>query len=296
MTDLHNVLLPVAGALFLAIRAICLRVATREKAVTDIIAIALVINVGVIVPFALTVPADQYRLTGLSIAAFTAAGVVSTVLGRVALYTGIKRVGASRAEPLKSVNPLFAVLVAIPVLGERMVIQHLLGVVFIVAGIVLISWERTGGPTYDDLGTPKDLIFPLLAALFFGIEPIFAKIGLNDGAPFLVGLAIKTLTAATGLFAYLWWRTGLPSVKTASIRSLSWAAAVGVAEVAFLVSLYASLSVAPVVLVQPIIQSSPLFVVVFSFVLLQHREHVNRRLLAGAIVVVIGGVLVTVYG
>lgn len=295
MVAAAELLLPVLGAALLAGQALTVRMATRRGTAADVLVVTLLVNVIVVVPLALLVPPSDYPLTTRSVAAFVAAGIAGTVLGRLALYTGIKRVGASRAEPVKGANPLFAALAAVAVLGERLVAAHAIGIVLIAAGVAVLSWERAGDGAEDELGSVTDLGFPLLAALLFGVEPIFAKIGLAEGTPYLVGAAIKVLAAAVGYLGYLRWRGALPRVGTFSTGG-GWYLAVGLFNTAFLIVLYAALSVSPVVVVAPLVQASPLFVVVASYVFLQELEVVNRRLAAGAVIVVIGGGLVAVFG
>jgi uncharacterized membrane protein len=59
---------------------------------------------------------------------------------------------------------------------------------------------------------------------------------------------------------------------------------------------YVALQVAPVTLVIPIIATSPLVVVVLSRLFLPRLERVSPRLVAGAVVVVVGAIAVTVSG
>jgi drug/metabolite transporter (DMT)-like permease len=295
MVSIHEILLPLSGAVILAVQALLLRMATRQGKVSDVLLIVLCVNTVLIIPIAAILSYPNYGLTGLSVVAFVGAGLIGTVLGRLAYFIGIQRVGASRAESLKASTPFFATIIAIMILGELTTGRHLLGVILIVFGIAIISWDQAKGPNSEE-GSVKDLLFPLLAALLYAIEPIFAKIGLNEGTPFFVGLAIKTLAATLGFLGYLWWHHDLPTSSDLSDNRLPWYIASGLANTVFIAAFYASLSVAPVVLVVPIIQASPLFVVVLSYLFLQNIERVTRRLAIGALVVIAGGILVAVYG
>lgn len=296
MVTVQGVLLPLTGAVLLAGQALLVRLATRRGTVTEVLVFMLLVNVVLLVPLAAVLSYPDYGLTLRSMLAFVAAGLVGTVFGRLALFTGIQRVGASRAEPVKASNPLFAAVIAVLVLNERMTPEHVLGVVLIVVGVAIISWEQASGPETDELGSTAGLAFPLLAALCFAVEPTVAKLGLDEGTPVFVGLAIKTTAATVGYLGYLRWRGTLPTPGSFSGEELPWYAAAGLANTAFLVALYASLAVAPVVLVAPLVQASPLFVVVLSYVFLQDIERVTARLALGVAVVVGGGALVAIYG
>lgn len=296
MVGYQGLVLPVLGAMALAIQAILIRVATRGRRITDVLFVVLLVNVGLIVPLSVVFTHPDYGLTALSLVAFVCAGLVGTVLGRIALFTGIQRVGASRAEPVKGSTPFFAAIIAVAVLGERMTAPHFLGVVLIVLGVGMISWVQARDSAPAEVGSVTDLAFPLAAAMLFAIEPVFAKVGLNEQTPYLVGLAVKTVAATVGLTAYLWWTNRVPAIADLRTARLRWFVGAGVANTAFILALYASLSIAPVSLVVPIIQASPLFVVVLSFAFLRDIEHVTAPLAFGVCVVVAGGVLVGIYG
>lgn len=296
MVSVQEILLPLSGALALAVQALLLRLATREGRVTNVVLIVFLVNSLLLLPVVTVLWYPDYDLTRRSVIAFVGAGVIGTGLGRVALFTGIQRVGASRAEPVKASTPFFAAIIAVIVLGEQMTVEHLIGILLIVIGIGVISWEQASGSNTAETGSALGLVFPLLAALCFAVEPVFAKTGLNEGTPFLVGLVVKLIAAMLGFVGYLRWQQALPTIDELRGNGLLWAVAAGLANTGFLVSFYASLSVAPVVLVVPIIQASPLFVVALSYVFLQDIEQVTGRLAAGVTVVVAGGVLVAVYG
>lgn len=296
MAAIQEILLPLSGAVALAVQALFLRVATRKATVSNVVLVVFFVNTLFIVPVVAVLWYPDYGLTSRSVLAFAGAGLIGTGAGRIALFTGIQRIGASRAEPVKASTPFFATIIAIIVLSERMTAEHLVGVLLIVIGVAVISWEQANGPDAKQTGSTLGLVFPLLAALCFAIEPVFAKAGFEEGTAFLPGLSIKILAAALGFGSYLAWRRDLPSVEAIRGGGLFWAVAAGLANTVFLIAFYASLSVSPVVLVVPIIQASPLFVVVLSYVFLQDIERVTGRLAIGVSVVVAGGVLVAIYG
>lgn len=130
--------------------------------------------------------------------------------------------------------------------------------------------------------------FPLAAALFYGIDPVFTEVGLAEGTAPVVGMAVRTAAAAGGFLAYLAQRAvrnsgGLPSVAVDRPLALA-----GVANTTYLLAYYAALARAPVVVVAPVTSVSTLFVVVGAAVFLQDAEHVTRRLLVAASLVVTG--------
>lgn len=202
--------------------------------------------------------------TPRALAAFAAAGVVSTTLGRTLFYAVIKRVGAARAEPLKTSTPLYATVLAAVVLGERVTGPQFAGVLLIVAGVAVVSWDGARGAAGGV--DPVGILLPLAGALMFGLEPILAVVGFRAGAGVLAGLAVKSVAATAGL-----------------------------ANTGFLAAYYAGLSVSTVGVVVPIMQTSPLVVAAVSAVYFRGLERVTPVLVAGSAVVV-GAALVSVFG
>jgi drug/metabolite transporter (DMT)-like permease len=73
---------------------------------------------------------------------------VSTVLAVTMLWWGIGLIGPSRVAILGSFEPLFSILLAVLILGERLFPSQIVGGVFILMGMVLVQWTpraRGGG-------------------------------------------------------------------------------------------------------------------------------------------------------
>jgi drug/metabolite transporter (DMT)-like permease len=291
-----GVLLVLIAALALAGQAVFIRLGTERGRSSDALVVVLLVNVALIVPYAVLTGPPGFGLTTRSVLAFVAAGLVGTMLGRAFYYAGIQRVGASRAEPIKASMPLYSTVFAVVVLEEVLTTANLLGILLIVAGVAAISREASTSAVVAADGVPwRGLAFPLVGALMYGVEPVFAKIGLAEGTPVAVGLGIKSLAATLGFLAYLRWRGELPTLRGLGTGDTRWYLAAGLANTVFLVSYYLALEVSPVVLVVPVMQTSPLFVIVISVLFFQRIERVTWRLASGAVVVVAGAVVVSVY-
>lgn len=294
-TVLLGVVFAALAAVAISCNSLALRVGTTSGGALDALIVVQLVNVALFVPAAVLLHAGDYRLTLTAVAAFGVAGLVGTVLGRAFTYTSIERIGASRTEPIKSSQPLHATVIAVLLLGETVNPAHFAGIVLIVVGIGVISWESTRRREEGvDAVAPRDLLIPLVGAFFYGIEPIFAKVGFAQGTPVLVGLSIKTIVAFVAFGAYLRARGLLPSsFGTANLR---WYVVAGLCNSAFLFLYYLGLEVAPVSVVVPIVTTSPLVVVVLSWAFLSHLERVTWRLVTAASTVVVGAIVITLYG
>lgn len=294
MVDVLGVGLALLAATGIAGQVLFVRLGSERGTTADAMVVVLLVNLVVLIPLAIVIGCPDYHLSTQSVLAFAGAGLSGTMLGRAFYYTSISRIGAARSEPIKASVPLYAALVAVLVLGETLTLPNLVGIVLIVAGVAAISWESTSSRGGVDGIRPRDLTLPLIAAFFFGIEPIFAKLGLAEGTPALVGLAIKTIVATISFGAYLRWQGALPTFGGLAVSNSWYYIAAGLSNTGFLLAYYSALEVAPVVLVAPIMQLSPLIVVALSAVFLRRLERVTPRLVAASLVVVAGAIAVTI--
>jgi drug/metabolite transporter (DMT)-like permease len=194
----------VLAAVALAVQSLAVRVSTRTRSLTDLVAGVFAVNVLVLLPVTVAVHGPSYGLTARSVVAFAVGGFLGSLLARVALFVGIQRLGASRAEPLKSTFPLVAVAGAVLLLEEPLTTTLVVGVVLLVGGAAAVSWDTRASPTTaSGRRAWVDMGFPLAAALLLGLDPVFTKTGLAEGTPALVGVTVRVLAAASGFGLYL---------------------------------------------------------------------------------------------
>ncbi|MGQ3414494.1 EamA family transporter [Natrinema sp. LN54] len=288
--------LAMAGAVFLAMQALFIRIGTDEGGVVNALLVVLASNILFVVVPAAIYYYPTYQVTAFSLFVFVAAGITGTVLARSLYYLSIERIGASRTEPIKSSQPLHATIIAIFVLSETVTFEHLIGIVLITTGIILISFEITSGEReISESSSITVLLLPLTSAFFFGIEPTFVKLGFQEGTPVYVGLAIKVATASIGFLGYLWFVDRLPTPRSVLRTSGRWYIAAGLVNTGFLYAYYMALERTAVSIVVPIVQTSPLLVAFIAYLMLSHRERVTMKTMAAAVVVVVGAIIITLY-
>lgn len=291
-----GVVLAVLAAFALAIQYLCVRLGTERGSVRDVVLISLLVNVLLAVPLALVIHGIP-GITRWGIVWFAFAGFSGSFLARVCIFKSTELIGASRTAPVVATNAFVASVLAILIFGETVTIAHLIGIVLIVGGVGVISWEtaRDQSPERSLRDFGVTLILPILAAILLGIEPIFVSLGFEAGAGFMTGVAVNATAATTGFLVYL-------LVATHPIRStfrrtaeLKWHLAAGVSSFLGIAGIFAGLEVAPVVLVIPLVQIVPLLVLILSALFMPRRlEEVTWRLLLAAILVVLGAILVSI--
>lgn len=293
--------LATVAAVCFAVQFLAIRVGTEDSAVADAVLVTLLCNVALVVPAVIILNWGQ--LSGLytptAVAAFGAAGVVGLGLARVFLFRSVKLIGASRTSPVAATNVLFATAFAAVVLGERVAPLHLVGIVLVVGGIALLSWETASAeqPGSGSMSSSAiDLAYPLAAAVLIGAEPVLVSIGLAEGTRVIPGLAVMILSATLSYAAY-WAVSRSDRTLRGSNGALRWYVVAGVAATGGFVSYLLALELTSVVVVMPILQTNPLLVTLLSAVFLpRHLERVTARLVLAACVIVVGATVVSVVG
>ncbi len=292
-------MLAVIGSVGFAGQFLCIRLGTEQGEVTDAVLVVLFCNVALVAPpvFLLYEPPYTALFTPVSFASFAAAGISGMFVARLLMFRSIEAIGANLTSPVIASNVIFATVFAVVILDERLTATHFAGIVLIVAGLAVVSWETAASSGARSLReTGATLLLPLFAALCIGVEPIFVSLGLAEGSGILPGVLVMASAATVGFVGYLVWRRSLRRISIRS-RSTAWYVAGGVSTTAGFLAYFAALEVAPVVLVMPLLQLTPLLVVVLSALFLpRHLERVTWRVGASALVVVVGATVVSLSG
>ena len=132
------------------------------------------------------------------------------------------------------------------------------------------------------------------AALSYGTSAVLVRKGLGVLAPPLVGATIA-MFSATLILAMMGARSpeGNLRQKRKPVVLLAITGVFGGLGIAFS---YLALSLAPVVMVNPFISTSPLFALLLSHFFLGRLERITLRIVLGTFLVAAGAVLITIGG
>jgi len=233
---------------------------------------------------------------------FAAAGLIGDGVGRFSMLGAVDRLGPSIAIPIQTAAyPVIAVIGGVVVLAETVTFGQLLGV----AGVVVGIWVLLGpGSEPQDSPDPPDragsarrtgrgssLLLPVLAGIGFAVSDLFRKSGLHE----LPDPAFGALVAVTTmLLLMVGAATAVPRFRR-QIRvgaGWGWLLVAGGFIASALLTLFQALEGGAVSAVGPIIAAQPVAVVGLSWLLLHTIERVTSRMVVGAIVVVVGVVLI----
>lgn len=274
------VALALGTALTFAISSVLVRVGVRESQPLVALVVTLSVNVAVLWTYALlrydmTVDLWAWRY-------FVLAGLFAPVLGRLANYVGIQKVGVNLSVPIGNASPMVSVILAVALLGESLALFGVAGVVLVISGGVLLATVGRSGTTDVDV---RYLVFPVLGMLFFGAAQVVRKVGL-ELVPFpAVGAAVSSTTSWILALGYIATTQGTVGVDG---RSLRYFVPAGVASSVGVALLYAALQLGDVVIVTPVLNTSPLFALGLTFLFARQGELFDWRVLVGTVAIVSG--------
>ena len=219
---------------------------------------------------------------------FVISGCLQPLFARALYYEGLTRIGVSRAGPLRGSEPLFAAAIAVIFLHERPNVVVYAGTLLIVASVWIISSQGRGQLNWRLI----DVTFPLGAALVSAVSQSLRKQGLNILPDPFVATVIVTTTSLMLLVLFL-----LVTKRTTFIRmerrSLVFFISAAFVAVSAQILNFVALGRAELSAIIPLLNTTPLFTVLFSGLFLRSVESLNPRIVLGAILMVAGVVLIT---
>jgi drug/metabolite transporter (DMT)-like permease len=219
---------------------------------------------------------------------FAGVGVLFPASVALLNFESNRLMGPNMAGAVGGLAPLFAVLLALLLLGEHLRVPQLLAIAAIVAGVVLMYRARWRAFTATG---PWLLALPLGASAVRGLVQPVIKLGLerwhNPIAAVVIGYTVSSVVVI--LAALLSRRARKQRLDG---RGVLWYAAVGLCNGSAVLSMYAALGHGPVGLVSPLVATYPLVTVLLSSVFLE-RERVDAALMA-AVAATVGGVILLI--
>ena len=231
-------------------------------------------------------PLDHLTTQGLEY--FVFAGIFAPGIARRFRDMGIFRLGVAVTSPIVATNTLFAVLFATVFLQEPMTVSLIVGAIFVVTGVNIVSYRR---------GMQRvrwhDLLYPLIAALLFAASTNIRKVGLQTSDMPILGAAVTSSVSLLLLYvSSLWSRERHVSLLKLNANAAKYFVVSSItSSIAFLLY-FLSLSQGLLVRVQPIAATNPLFAIFFSYLLLPDMERVTLQIVIGSILIFIGIVFV----
>ncbi|MGZ5085757.1 MAG: EamA family transporter [Usitatibacter sp.] len=221
---------------------------------------------------------------------FCGAGAFTAFVGRVFFYESVQRLGAMRSATLKRLNPFFAAVLGVAVLGETMTQGMTLGLLLLLAsfGALMIA---SPSPVAERGARPARLgyAYGIVSALGYASGYLLRKMGLAEAHDALLGAAIGCLVGALLFLATASFNADYRrAVRATFARPNYWLVGAGVMSSLGQILYFAALNRSPMSRVA-LISSMEVFVTLFlGYVFLRRRETLTPPLVAAALLGVAG--------
>lgn len=278
----------LAGALFgvftLTVRAGLQRGADPEAG-------ALVVTgLGFAVGTVLAIPELAGELDPADLWPFLLVGAIVPGMSQILFILAVRDAGPSRAAILIGTAPLMSVLIALLVLDEPFRPLLLVGTALIVAGGAILARERARPAHFRVVGA----VLALTCAGLFAVRDNAVRFVARDAdAPALAASALSLLAAAVIVLLYLLLvrRDGLPRKLRTALPAF---AAAGVTLGLAYASLVEAFDHGRVSIVAPLNATQSLWAVLLAAVLVGKSELIGRRTVLSAVLVLVGGAMISV--
>jgi drug/metabolite transporter (DMT)-like permease len=220
----------------------------------------------------------------------SASGIIGLGLGDTLYFMSLKWIGVARAVPLTCIYPLFSVLWAVFLVGERITLAVVLGAVVIVLGILFLGQDSQANTTCTRKALIVGMVIALATAAVWSVSITMMDVAVKESPDIdhaLIINTIRVITVAAVLLAsspIIDRKLGFLKVRKRTVVALI-AGGIAALGVGWFFLSY-SFTVTSQARAVPISSTTPLFSTLAGILLL--REKVTAHNVFGSIMVVVG--------
>ncbi len=227
-------------------------------------------------------------LPPIGLALLAISGLVGQGLGDGIFIMSMKLIGAARAMPISSIQPLLTMTLAVIFLGERVTAVAGFGTLLVLAGVYLLAFpygplSRVGRMFKG--ADRRGVAMALGAAACWAISAVCLKTALET-VDILSANMVRMVVASILLFSYGTIASGRKVMAGVDGRSITIMALAGLLGTASSLGYITAVNYAGVAKSAVLASTSPFFSLPLSLVFL--KEKVNRRILTGSALCVVG--------
>ncbi len=219
---------------------------------------------------------------------FFLAGLVAPGISQVFFFRSIRDAGAARVSVVVGMAPLVSVVIAVVLLGEPVEAALIVGAVLIVAGGAALAFERVRPEGFRWAG----IVAAVITTVLFASRDNLVRWLSGDTTTQPLVAAAATFVGGSLVMAATSWRPGRGGLGRPLAAATRAFLPAGVCFGLSYISLFEAFYRGKVTVVSPLVATESLWGVLLAAVLLGRSELVGRRLVAGALLVVAGGVLI----
>jgi drug/metabolite transporter (DMT)-like permease len=292
-----------AALMFFSITVLATKAASNRANLELGFLVALIVNV----IFASCALAIQLLMRGTGLEwntqaffLFAGSGIFATYLGRWFFYESVVRFGPAKASIFQVSSPLFAAFIAWLLLGERLNVWVVMGMLMAISGLALIAYK----PGYFSAGKVKASPAPtsFLASI---VQSVFL-LGIFSSGAYAVGNVLRgaavrswpepiagaLIGALTGLAMHYFFSADKASLVTrlrAAAPSGLWLfALVGTANISGQITTIAAMRYIPLSVAALVSLCTPLVVFPMSYWLFKNQERMTLPVVAGSALTLLG--------
>ena len=221
------------------------------------------------------------------------AGIINFVVGRSLLYTCVRLIGANRMSPLMRTTLLFAVTFAVVFLNESLTLSIILGILCIAVGVTLIGLSSEPGKEGVSRGTlGKGILAGLGASFCVGVSSVLVKAGVQEAGSPIIAAFISYIAAFLVIASFLFRKGHRHQLGQLDRFSLVPLVLAGIFVSTAQLFRYTALDRTSVSIAVPLIETSGIFIILFSFLINRKLEAFNWKILLGTVITVAGAFLI----
>lgn len=227
---------------------------------------------------------------------FILAGIFAPLLGRLFQFLGMAKLGSNITTPLTLTHPVVSLILAMAFLGETLSMLGLFGAFLVISGSLLVGSQGGEQETASLSQVSKTyLILPMIASFSYGISMVFRKIGIDIGTDAVTAAAVTTTSSWFFASLYSLFSGGLKRIRC-SRREFGFFVVAGIFSSFGPVLIFFALQYSDLVVVAPLASTTPLFVLIMSYIFIRADEIFTPKVLLGTLATVLGVMLVSIYG
>ncbi len=227
------------------------------------------------------------------------AGMVHFIIGRYSNYRSIRAMGANLSSPIQQLSVPISIILAIIFLDEVITPARVLGFILVMLGPSIMLKQKKGeGPRKTKSGFEphyaEGFLWGGISAIAYGASPLFIMMGLQSNPTIIDSIAggMISYSAATLVVIPLVLALGGRSYMAGMGESApKWFALSGFIVFFSQIFRYMSLAVAPVTVVVPIQRLSPVFRVIFGWLINRDHEFFGFWVLFGIFLSMFGAII-----
>lgn len=282
---------------------------TRRGVLTGTVLQALCVTVPMGVPLfflialAMGHAGDIQNFSATSTLWLSLAGVNHFLAGRFFNYWGVQAAGSNLTGTIQQLDIVVSLSLAIWLLGEYLTPLRALGIVLIIGAPMLTlrsdikAARGEGGRKLKftpQLG--RGYVGAIMAGVCYGLSPILVRAGLQDASPGAsMAAGVISYLAATIVLFFIVILLGRGREAIATDRAaLPWFVFAGLSVGAAQVFRYAALAMVPVAVVAPILRTTLVFRLFFSWLLNRDHEVFSRGIVLTTFLSLLGALMLSV--